>query len=90
MYEDALAKRELMLEQIVDYDDQLMSMVLEESQINPELIISTIRKAMKNSDISPVLCGSAFKNKGIQQLLDAVVQFLPSPLDRGQSKASIP
>ena len=83
MYEDALAKRELMLEQIVDYDDQLMSMVLEESQINPELIISTIRKAMKNSDISPVLCGSAFKNKGIQQLLDAVVQFLPSPLDRG-------
>jgi len=83
MYKDALANRELMLEQIVDYDDQLMALMLEESQISPELIISTIRKAMKNSQISPVLCGSAFKNKGIQQLLDAVVQFLPSPLDRG-------
>lgn len=83
MYGDALAKRELMLEQIVDYDDQLMTQVLEESQISSELIISTIRKAMKNSKISPVLCGSAFKNKGIQQLLDAIVQFLPSPLDRG-------
>jgi elongation factor G len=83
MYQDALANRELMLEQIVDYDDQLMALMLEESQISPELIISTIRKAMKNSQISPVLCGSAFKNKGIQQLLDAVVQFLPSPLDRG-------
>jgi len=83
MYKDALANRELMLEQIVDYDDQLMTLMLEECQISPELIISTIRKAMKNSQISPVLCGSAFKNKGIQQLLDAVVQFLPSPLDRG-------
>ncbi len=83
MYEDALSKRELMLEQIVDFDDQLMSLVLEEGQISPELIISTIRKAMKNGEISPVLCGSAFKNKGIQQLLDAIVQFLPSPIDRG-------
>jgi len=83
MYEDALAKRELMLEQIVDYDDQLMAHVLEESPISPELIISTVRKAMKSGRISPVLCGSAFKNKGIQQLLDAIVQFLPSPVDRG-------
>jgi len=83
MYEDALAKRELMLEQIVDYDDQLMAHVLEESSISPELIISTVRKAMKSGKISPVLCGSAFKNKGIQQLLDAIVQFLPSPVDRG-------
>jgi elongation factor G len=83
MYEDALAKRELMLEQIVDYDDQLMAHVLEESPISPELIISTVRKAMKSGKISPVLCGSAFKNKGIQQLLDAIVQFLPSPVDRG-------
>jgi len=83
MYEDALAKRELMLEQIVDYDDQLMAHVLEESSISPELIISTVRKAMKSGRISPVLCGSAFKNKGIQQLLDAIVQFLPSPVDRG-------
>jgi len=83
MYEDALEKRELMLEQLVDYDDQLMTLVLEGSEISSELIISTIRKAVISGKINPVLCGSAFKNKGIQQLLDAVVQFLPSPLDRG-------
>lgn len=83
MYEDALGKREFMLEQLVDYDDQLMTLVLEESEISPELIISTIRKAVISGKINPVLCGSAFKNKGIQQLLDAIVQFLPSPLDRG-------
>ena len=63
MYEDTLAKRELMLEQIVDYDDQLMAHVLEESSISPELIISTVRKAMKSGRISPVLCGSALKTK---------------------------
>jgi len=83
MYEDTLKKRELMLEQLVDYDDQLMALVLDESKIDPELIVSTIRKAVISGKISPVLCGSAFKNKGIQQLLDAVVQFLPSPIDRG-------
>jgi len=83
MHEDTLKKRELMLEQLVDYDDQLMALVLDESKIDPELIVSTIRKAVISGKISPVLCGSAFKNKGIQQLLDAVVQFLPSPIDRG-------
>lgn len=83
LYDEALGKREEMLEQVVDYSEELMSLMLEEGDINPELINHAIRTAVLEGKICPVLCGSAFKNKGIQQLLDAVVEFLPSPVDRG-------
>ncbi len=90
MYGEALNYRELLLEKIVDYNEQLMTLMLEEGEIGPELINSTIRTAMQEGKISPVLCGSAFKNKGIQQLLDAIVEFLPSPVDRGVIEGTDP
>ena len=83
LLEEAKSRREEMLEQVVDFNDQLMHQVLEGGVVDPELIIGAIRTGVLENKICPVLCGSAFKNKGIQQLLDAVVDFLPSPIDRG-------
>ena len=54
--------------------------------LTPEEIHAVIRKGVVENKINPVLCGSAFKNKGVQQLLDAVVHWMPSPLDRGDVK----
>ncbi len=73
--------RTKMLEAVSDLDDTLLEKYLEGKEITPEEIISVLREATIGVKIIPVLCGSAFKNKGIQKLLDAVVDFLPSPLD---------
>ena len=73
--------RTKMLEAVSDVDDTLLEKYLEGQEITPEEIISVLRKATIQVTIVPVLCGSAFKNKGVQKLLDAVVDFLPSPLD---------
>jgi elongation factor G len=73
--------REKLLEAVADYDDTLMDKYLEGVDISDEEIITAIRKATLNIDIVPVTCGSAFKNKGVQLVLDAVVDYLPSPLD---------
>src|SRR5512135_579506 len=70
-----------MLEAVADEDDTLLEKYLEGKDISPEEIIAVLRRATLKNSIIPVLCGSSFKNKGVQQLLDAVVQFLPSPLD---------
>ena len=65
-----------------------MTKVLEDpDSLTPEEIHAVIRKGVCANKFNPVLCGSAFKNKGVQQLLDAVVNWMPSPLDRGQIKA---
>jgi elongation factor G len=65
-----------------------MTKVLEDpDSLTPEEIHAAIRKGVCTNKFNPVLCGSAFKNKGVQQLLDAVVNWMPSPLDRGQIKA---
>lgn len=79
----AIEARNKMLEAISDYDDEIMEMVLEnnENDISVDKIRSAIRKATIECSIQPVLCGSAFKNKGVQRLLDAIVFYLPSPLD---------
>jgi elongation factor G len=77
----ALRYREKMLEAISDYDDKLMTLFLEEKPIAEEDIRAAVRRATVECKIVPVLCGSAFKNKGIQRLLDAVLYYLPSPLD---------
>ncbi len=77
----ALRYREKMLEAISDYDDKLMALFLEEKPIAEEDIRTAVRRATVECKIVPVLCGSAFKNKGIQRLLDAVLYYLPSPLD---------
>jgi elongation factor G len=72
-----------LLEQVVDFNDELMHQMLAEGPADHNAIVKAIRNGVLASKIYPVLCGSAFKNKGIQQLLDAVVNYLPSPLDRG-------
>lgn len=79
--EEAEAKRALLLEAIADYDDELMMKVLEGEEPTVEEIKAAIRKGVMTSEFFPVLCGSAYKNKGVQLLLDAVVDYLPSPVD---------
>ncbi len=73
--------REKLLEAIAEQDEELMMKYLEGEELTTEEIISAIRKATINVEIVPVLCGSAYKNKGVQMLLDAVVDYLPSPID---------
>jgi len=73
--------RENLLENIAEYDEDLMMKYLEGEEITPEEIIKAIRKATIEVEITPVLCGSSYKNKGVQPLLDAIVDYMPSPLD---------
>ncbi|WP_320672525.1 elongation factor G [Patulibacter defluvii] len=77
----AAAAREKLLDAVADHDEELMELVLEEAEIPVERLKSAIRAATLDLSINPVLCGSSFKNKGVQPLLDAVVDYLPSPLD---------
>ncbi len=74
-------KREELLEVAANYDDELMEMILEEQQIPVEKLKSAIRAGVLANDLNPVCVGSAYKNKGVQELLDAVIDYLPSPLD---------
>jgi elongation factor G len=77
----ALHYREKMLETLSDIDENIMEKFLNGNEITGAEIKSALRKGTLQLKISPVLCGTAFKNKGVQQLLDAVVDYLPSPLD---------
>ncbi|MGH2947445.1 MAG: elongation factor G [Solirubrobacteraceae bacterium] len=81
MVEDAQIAREHLLEEVSHYDDELLELILEEQEIPKERLVAAIRKATLDIKLTPVLCGSSFKNKGVQPLLDAVIDFLPSPLD---------
>ncbi len=74
-------KREELLDAAANYDDELMEMVLEEQEIPVEKLKAAIRAGVLANELNPVLVGSAYKNKGVQELLDAVVDYLPSPLD---------
>jgi len=74
--------REKMIETLTLFDDDLLEDVLEEKEIAEERLIQSIRKSCLKNMITPVMCGSAFKNKGIQPLLNGIVDFLPSPLDK--------
>src|ERR671910_781415 len=82
MVDKALKARHALIKLVDDYDDHLMEAYLtDEDSITPELLQDSIRRAVLSSQITAVLCGSAFKNKGVQPLLDAVIAYLPSPLD---------
>jgi elongation factor G len=81
MLEKAKSYREQMIEAIAESDDHLFAKFVEGSPISEAEIMAGIRKATITQKIFPVICGSAFKNKGVQNLLDAVVDHLPSPLD---------
>jgi elongation factor G len=74
--------RRLMLEALAMYDDHLMEILLSEEEPDEELIHRVLRDAVQQQEATPVFLGSAYKNKGVQLLLDAVVRYLPSPLDR--------
>jgi elongation factor G len=77
----ALRHREQILEVIAEGDESLMERYIEGAEITPEEIRGAIRKATVGHQVVPVLCGTAFKNRGVQPLLDAIVDYLPSPLD---------
>jgi elongation factor G len=70
-----------LIEAIADYDDELMEAYLSDETIDVDRLKAAIRKATLDISMTPVLCGSSFKNKGVQPLLDAVIDYLPSPLD---------
>jgi len=78
---DAEEAREEMIDAIAEYDDALMEKFLEGEALDEAQIRAAIRTATLSLGICPVLCGTAFKNKGVQPLLDAVVEYLPSPID---------
>ena len=88
--EKAQEWREKMIETIVETDDELMEKYLEGQEISVEELRKALRKATINRQLVPVLCGSAFKNKGVQPLLDAVIDYLPSPLDLPPVKGTNP
>ena len=78
--------RTKMLEAVSDEDDTLLEKYLEGKDITPKEIMAVLRRACLKVSIIPVLCGSSFKNKGVQMLLDSVVDYLPSPVDMNEGK----
>jgi elongation factor G len=81
MAEEAAAARHYMIENAVELDDTAMETYLNGDDVSEEVIKNCLRKAVLTGAFYPILCGSAFKNKGVQPLLDAVVDYLPSPVD---------
>ncbi len=81
MREEAEEARQIIFERIVETDDELMERYLEEEDISVDELRAALRKATIENKVTPVLCGTALKNKGVQRLLDAIVTYLPSPLD---------
>jgi elongation factor G len=75
--------RSILAERLADFSEEIMSLFLEEKEIPNELLKKTAREATLKLLITPVFCGAAYKNKGVQLLLDAVVDYLPSPIDKG-------
>ncbi|MFN8522773.1 MAG: elongation factor G [Chloroflexota bacterium] len=81
MEADVATHREEMIERVIELDDDVMARYLDGETITPEEIRAVLRKATIAGTLIPVLCGSALKNKGVRPLLDAVIDYLPSPLD---------
>ncbi|MCD4813099.1 elongation factor G [bacterium] len=77
----ARKKQEKLIEALADFDDVLMEKFLNAEEIHPVEIKIALRKAVLTGQLTPVLCGTAFKNKGVQPMLDAIIDYLPSPLD---------
>lgn len=82
--------RQKLLEYLADYDEDFMMMVLEGEEPSIEEIKRVLRIAVCNGDFFPVLCGSAYKDKGVQMVLDAVVDYLPSPVDVPAIQGTLP
>ncbi len=83
-YKEQVEKyREQLVEKLAEFDDELMEMYFDEKPIPEEKLKKVARKATLNLLLTPVFCGAAYKNKGVQLLLDAIIDYLPSPVDRG-------
>jgi elongation factor G len=87
---DAQIQRDILIEALADYDEELMMLYLEGETIPVSLIKSALRKATLTVEFFPVLCGSAFKNKGVKLLLDAVIDYLPAPTDVPDIEGELP
>jgi elongation factor G len=83
MADAAAAAHQALIETLADHDDEVAELYLDEHDLKPDQLKAGIRRATLAASLVPVLCGSAFKNKGVQPLLDAVIDFLPSPIDVG-------
>jgi len=81
LLDNAKEYREKLIETVAEVDDAIMEDYLSETPVTPERLVAAVRKATIDLKLVPILCGSALRNKGIQPLLDAIVEFLPSPLD---------
>ena len=79
--EDAEIYRTQLIEAVADFDEEVMELYLMEEEITPELLKRAIRKATLTVQFFPVLCGTAFKNKGVVRVLDAIIDYLPSPIE---------
>ena len=90
LLEDAREHREKLLEALSDYDDHLLEKFLHEEPIEVSEVKRAMRQATIDGTLIPVLCGSSFKNKGVQKLLDAVVDYLPSPVDLPPVEGHVP
>ena len=84
LVEKAEQYRNEIIEAVSEYDDDIMERYLEGEEIGNDELKAAIRKATLDNKFTPVLCGSAFKNKGVQRLLDSIVEYLPSPADKGE------
>ena len=81
LVDDAELARDQIVEKLADFDDEVMAKYLDGADVSVEELRAAIRRSTLSLDVVPVFCGSAFKNKGVQPLLDGVVSYLPSPLD---------
>ena len=82
LVEDAKKHRQEMLEGLAMYSDEMMELLLSEEEVSNDLVYSTACAAIKAQSFTPVFMGTAFKNKAVQPLIDAVLRYLPSPLER--------
>src|SRR6201985_692064 len=90
MADAAAEAREHLLEEVSQYNDELLELILEDQEVPVALLKAAIREATLKIALTPVLCGSSFKNKGVQPLLDAVLDYLPSPLDVPPMEGLVP
>jgi elongation factor G len=88
--EEATDARNHLVECVAETDEDLMERYLDGEEISTEEIVTGLRKAVIENEIVPAMCGTAFKNKGVQQLLDAVNAYLPSPVDLWETKGTDP
>jgi elongation factor G len=86
----ALAARNTLIEAVAEVDDQLLTLWLENAEVSESQLKAALRRATIANSITPALCGSAFKNKAVQPLLDAIVDYLPSPIDIGSTEGVEP